>query len=376
MDFQKAIGLIEKSEYVGILLPEDPSLDCLAAGETLAHALKEAGKFVGFLGVPRAKEINKEYFRVVASASVLPHEFIITLNTVETPISRLRYEKGEERIDVVISPKSSSLGEENVTFRQGKILCDCIFTLGIPDIETLNGNTAGFAPNFFTETPCVNIDNSAHNKTYAEVNLINAEKVTISEIVYDFFTAWHEKPLPQEYATLIFSALISQTNFFKTKETNADTLLLASELMRIGANHEEASQISKTALPSALLQLSGRAAVRSKFEENQGVLWSFLTAEDFGKTGRSKKDISHIFEFFKENFPTHTLAVLLAQPSMENSITAFFSGNEEILQAIRDRVPAEFQSPHLELRVPFNSFQEGEEYVSILLKEVMPQKPV
>mgnify|MGYP001589350773 FL=1 len=371
MDLPKAIELIEKSNHVGILLPQDASFDSLASAEVLTRTLEKRGKKIGFVAeVSTEKLPHPQALKKLASLGPLPKEFIISYDAAKSPVAELRYEKQGEEIQIILSPKLMALSKDFVTFREGKFLCDCVVALGVDDIETLDlGKNVD--PAFFTETPIINIDFSPQNKQYGEINLTDLTKSSLAEILYELAVAIQGEPLDQESATLLLAAIISQTKGFSSPQTTADTLLAASELMRLGAKNSEAFALIAEEQSPNLIQLLGRAQVRSKFEKDTGLLWSFLTAEDFQKTGRSPDDNSRVLEELENSFPKHRASVLLWQDGQEDKVNATLAGERPMLETIKERAGGEFQSPYLGLSPTFLSFREAEERLRLLLTEVL-----
>lgn len=370
MDTQKAIELLEKSEHIAILLPLQPTLDSLAAAEVLIQVLTWRQKDVGLL-TPANKEgpARPELFPKIAEAKPLLREFIISVDTSSSAISQLRYEKGEQKVDVILSPKNSPLKKEAVSFKEGKLQCDCAVLLGIANPELLT--LISVEPEFFTDTPLLNIDFSSENKNYGEVNLTNPEKSSLSEVVYALASALDPSSLDAGKATLLLAGIIDETRQFSTPSTNADTLLTASELMRLGAKHSEAQEIYKETLPLSLAQLFGRASVRSKIGEDPKVLWSFVTAEDYEKTGRDPADIPATLDHLQKTLPPSRVLVLLSQQPEDKRVSATLAGEREVLKKIHNQESSEFQSPHLLLANTFSNFREAEEYLTPLIRELL-----
>lgn len=370
MDTQKAVELLEKSEHIAILLPSKPTPDSLAAAEVLTQILTSRQKDVGFLTPVKKEGLSRpELFPKIAEAKSLLREFVISIDTSSSPISQLRYEKGEQKVDVILSPKNSSLKKEAVSFKEGGLQCDCAILLGIANPELLTIDSV--EPEFFTDTPILNIDFSSENKKYGEVNLLNTEKSSLSEIVYALASALDPVPLDADKATLLLAGIIDGTRSFSAPSTSADTLLTASELMRLGAKHALAQEICKETLPLSLAQLLGRASVRSKIDEGAKIAWSFITADDYEKTGRSPTDIPAMLNNLQKTLPPSRVLVLLSQQPEDKMVSAILAGGQEVLEAVRGREPAEFQSPHLRLNNTFSTFREAEDYLSPLIRELL-----
>jgi len=369
MDTQKAIERIEKSEQVGIILGRQPTLDTLAAAEVLSRFLVGLGKTVGPIASSPPPSIpHPELFKTLASARPLPKEFLILVDTAEAPIAQLRYEKHETSLEIVLSPKSISLREDLVSFKEGRVQCDCAIAIAVPDVEDAAEGLA-VEPEFFTETPLINFDTAADNKQYGEVNLVDPSLSSIAEIVYRFITLWPQHVMEQETATLLLAGILDRTDGLRGNP-GPDTLLAASELVRRGGLWQNALALTRQEASLDLLQLFGRATVRSKLAAEEGVLWSFLTAEDFGKTKRSPEDVKAALQYLDQSFPPSRVVALLWQDPIEKNVRAILSSKRAFLETIRGSAPAEFRSPYLEITSSFGSFQEAEEYLAPLLQEV------
>lgn len=370
MEIQRAIELLEKSERIGIITAPEPDLDCLASAEVLAQTLETQGKQVGFL-IPCEKALipHPELFPKVVAGTSLPREFIVSLDISSSPISQLRYEKGDGRLDIIISPKASAVRKEHVSFDEGRVQCDCAFVLGMADIE--KAVITGLDPEFLTETPLINIDISAGNKKYGEVNLVDEQKSSLGEMIYELITNWREAPAAKDAATLLLAGIVSRTHCFRSPQTSADALLAASELKRLGADHALALELAQGGTDLALTQLLGRASVRSKLDQERGILWSFLTPEDFEKTGRSVKDVPAALERLRQEFPPHRLLAFLWQEPVEKGVHTILAGDKGILERVASRAAGEFQSPNFKLSDVFPSFRDAEERVSALLGEAL-----
>lgn len=362
---QSAVELLEKSSHIAILLPADAEHDCLVSAEVLSQTLEGRGKLVGFVTNTPSK-VSPSLFPKLSYGRSLPKEFVVSLDTSFSPVAQLRYEKGEGKIDIIFSPKQESLKKEAVSFRDGKMLCDSVIAIGVPDIEN-----SEIEPHLLSEVPILNIDISPHNKQYGEINLVSPEKSAVSETVYELLTLLCQEPLAKDSATLVLSALIAKTNHFSSAATSADVLLASSELLRLGADLSSAQHASKDTKSSSLVQFLGRASVRSRLDEEHGVLWSFITAEDFEKTGRSPADIALVTEHIRKEFPPHRISALLWQNPEDSIVRATLAGKREILETLEARGAGKFQSPHLLLSSTFQTFREAEEIVASLLDALL-----
>ena len=371
MDTQKAIELLEKSEHAALLLAPEPDIDCWASAEVLARALEEKGKTVGFLPTVRPDHAAPPpVFKKVLNPSALTREFIVSLDTVSSPASQLRYEKHDGRIDVIFSPKATAIRKESFSFRDGTIQCDLIIALGIPDIETMTHHP-DMDPRILTEVPIINIDTSAENRRYGEANLASDERTSLSEIVCQTLQSSDNWAPTGEAATLLLAGIMAATDSFALPIASAAAMTASSCLIAAGASYAAARDLARAGHTLPLLQLASRAAVRSKEDETGGILWSFLTAEDFEKTGRQGADIAFVLRHLSTLLPPRKAHVLLWQDPQEKNIRAILGADTPVLETIASRESGSFQSPHLALAARFSNFQEAEEHIDSLLKRAL-----
>lgn len=369
---QKARDLIAKSEHIALLLAKHPTLDCFAAAEVIARALGAKDKHVGFLpNVSSDAPPPPNDFSHVLNPHSLTREFIIAVDTVHSPVAELRYEKHPDKIEVILSPKSLPIREEAFSFREGKVQCDCLLALGVADIESLSVAELGVEPQFFTETPIINIGNSGEHKPYGEVNFLLPEGASLSELTYELIKAIQDGPLDPEAATIILAGIISATDNFRSP-VRVGTHLAAAELLQIGADQSRAAALAQAEQPITLLQLIARAAVRSKETEAGRVLWSFLTGEDFEKTERGALDAPAVLEALRRFFRPHPVHILLWQDPATRRVQATLRASPPTLAALAARAPGEMRNhPALTLDATFANFPDAEERITALLKEIL-----
>ncbi|MBI3442593.1 MAG: hypothetical protein HY007_02405 [Candidatus Sungbacteria bacterium] len=400
-DLKKAGELIDQSSSFGILLPETPDFDTLAAAEALASVLWSNPKVTGLLSpATLPADIDKTVFTKLTSPTPLLKEFIISVDTSQAPISQLRYEKPNNdtvsRVDIILTPKLVPLGKEQVSFREGTIRCDCLIAIGIPDIERLS-NIRDFPPDFFTENKLINIDTGDANTRYGEANVVDTDRASRCELVWQLLACLPvgtaAKPssptLTADISTLLLAGILSATHGLGAPTLSADTCSAVAELLRCGGRHADAQQLvhmrTKTQ-PLNLLQLFARASVRSKHDEGKDILWSFLTLEDFAKTNRTADDVAAAFEYIYTTLPKSTATALLwqdpsrfdrdesghgADPQSRAPIRVVLAGNQHMLDATIRRENTERLGPGILLRASFRSFRDAEEYVCSLIRPAL-----
>ena len=377
-DTTKALELIEQSSSFGLLLPEQPDFDILAAAEALGSVLMGDQKVVGLLSpAVLPADTDKTTFPRLTGPTPLLKEFIISVDTSHTPVAQLRYEKPENRIDIILTPKLAPLGQEAISFHEGTIRCNVLVAIGVSDVEHLS-NMADFPPEFFTENKLINIDIGETNSRYGEANYVDPSQASRSELVYHLLASRPGFSLPPHMGTLLLAGILSATHELTSATTSADTFTAIAELIRLGGNHIEAQQLirqrqqAQAQQPLMLLQLFARASVRSKHDEDQSILWSFLTTEDFTKTNRTPEDVPAVLEYVRVALPKSLVTVLIWQdPAAAASIHVLLSGDQAILDAIASKEDAEQISHGIRLRATFTSFRDAEESVHLLIRTAL-----
>lgn len=370
---QKARDLLASAEQVAILLPAHPPLDAFVAAEVFARVLEGRDKYVAFLPNVAADALTlPEIFARVRNPHPIIRERIIAIDTAHAPVAQLRYEKHDERIDIVLSPKSIPIREDAFSFREGKILCDALITIAVPEIEDVSVEALGLTPHFFTDTPIINIGNAEGHQQYGEINLL-APRASLSEIATVCVKAMDDKAPDAEMATLLLAGVISDSRNFAAP-VGAGTHLAAADLLQCGADYARAASLAGEDKPFSLLQLIARASVRSKETDEGRVLWSFLTAEDFQKTTRSPQDATAVMEALPRFFPAHTTTVLLWQDPRTREIRSIIRAEREVLLAIAEREPGTMGNPLFIPHAAFAHFMEAEEYIGALLPRAIEDR--
>ncbi len=356
---RNAVELLEKSAHVLVALPASPSLDQYAAAEALLRTAAGRGKSAALAAnTPPPSDA----FRAIAGSAGPLREFVVSVDTSASPLSELHYERRDGAVDIVLVPKQGPLGSKNISFGEGKTLCDCLIQIGT-DARTAQ-------PDDQERAPTVVIDTRTLPQPERGVALADADASSAAEITAGLIAAWNPDALDAETATLLAAGILEETEGLRTARPEA--LECVSRLMRAGADRAAAERLAAATQPVALVQLFGRATVRSRLENDSSVLWSFLTREDFEKTGRSPDDAEAVLDFLDRSFPQHRVSALLMQPSgSPDAIRTVLSGERGALERIRERVPAAFRSPHLELLSPEASFRDAEEHLAVLLKAVL-----
>lgn len=371
-----AVAALEKSERVGIALPKEPDLDCIASAEALIQGLTALGKQVGFItarpDAALAPLSDSELFTQVIQWPTLPKELVLLVDESVAPVSQIRYYKEDQRLRVVLTPQSRAVAQESISFHEGAITCDTALFLGVSSLESLK-NILSAPTEFFSGITTLNIDTSQENTEYANHNLVTYASASLSELAYKFLTAMPSPvTIPAQSATMLLAGLMHCTNTFHKGEVSPESYTAAAELLHFGADHKTALRLVNGEKPIELLQFFGRASVRSRMDHDHRTLWSFVTDEDFLRTARTPRDVPALLAHLEAFFPLHETRVALWQDPFTKRVQILVGGDKTALQALSSRAPSQFAGHNLEFQSTFPSFTEAEQSATHALAHAHP----
>jgi nanoRNase/pAp phosphatase (c-di-AMP/oligoRNAs hydrolase) len=377
-----ALDQLEKSERIGVLLHASPDIDTLASAEAIFGALHERGKVIGFITPPPPLPIlTQSPFSYISAPQKLPRDFIISIDRSEAPISELRYEKGDAKLDIIITPKNSTIPHHAIAYQEGSVSCDCLIFLGISDPSSSPLNELGISPSFFNEHPIIAISTeiggaSAYqlplpNESSSRapvISIMDPSASSLSEIVWRLLCEAYPPVKTPNILTLLLAGIFCRTNNLRAHSITPGTLRAAADLLQHGARQGDAAQYTHPINDPSFLQLLGRALARSK--KDADIVWSFITEQDFAKTGRSPDDAPALLRELAYSFPSESLHILLWEDAATRMVRAILVAPRQLLDIISTRVPSVLSNPHLDIQSRFPDFPSAEHYLESLLEEV------
>ncbi len=130
----------------------------------------------------------------------------------------------------------------------------------------------------------INFDHHPDNTNFGQINLVNAEKSSVAELVYDFFKfcGW---PITKDAAVCLLTGIITDTGSFLHSNTKAETLKAAAHLMKKGANlNKILHHIYKNKNPK-ILKAWGKAMENSFYDSKNKIIYSVITDNDLKELG-------------------------------------------------------------------------------------------
>lgn len=142
----------------------------------------------------------------------------------------------------------------------------------------------------------INIDHHAYDRKWADINWIDSESSSVSEMIFYLFK-FLELPLTEEEATSLYVGIVTDTHNFTQTNTNSQSHIIASELLRSGV---EPSVIEKNVYGTKsfnALCLLGTSLRNIKIDSTGKIAYIQITNRDFYETKTSPEDTEDIINY-------------------------------------------------------------------------------
>ncbi len=309
---------IKKSKNILITFNKNWNGDAVSSALALFLYLKKINKKCEIIADKnKGKDIFSflpEYNKIQNSFTGLKR-FIISINTLNTEIEKVKYEKNTNSLDFIIFPKKGFLRDKDISTKAGNFKFDLIISIDNPDLESI-GQIYEQETDFFYHTPIINIDHKSNNENFGQINLIDLTTVSVSEILTNLITS-NKDDISEDIATCLLAGIISKTKNFRTTNITPKVLTNSSKLITLGADREKIVNKIFRSRSINVLKLWGRVLARLTSTLNNGVLWSVITKEDFKKTSTTLNDIPEVIDELISNIPEAKIVVIFYELSSE-----------------------------------------------------------
>ncbi|MEK9147926.1 MAG: hypothetical protein AAB650_00640, partial [Patescibacteria group bacterium] len=343
-NFEQVAAQIAESSAIAIVLPDSPGMDILGSVRVLTAALAKLEKAVTVFAPPVLPARGLLPWPVLDADDEPLRDLIISFDVTRSPIRELKYERDQNRLNIILSPTKSHLSKEDIEFRSGPLRYDLVITLGVPNLETASSSLSR-VPELLHEKPVVNIDDHPANTGYGEFNLAASPRghdgpATLPELIDRLLAALKVPSDDLETATALLCSLYASTHGFRPAKTTANALVLAARLMRCGGDLPRAARALNYGRSLEEARLAGRAMARSRWDEESLTLWSLLTKDDLLKTGGASEAPMLIMPILKELYPGAEWHVLLWHDPSQDVVRGLLAHDDETrLKALSPEAP-------------------------------------
>ncbi|MEA3249845.1 MAG: hypothetical protein U9Q03_05870 [Patescibacteria group bacterium] len=284
---KQIIDAIGKGDHVLVTFRKEWTADAVASALALARLIEARGKKADVVcdGFTPAKQISflPDIDRITPELGKL-RKFVISLDVTKNEVDEMTYVMNDDRLDILVTPKSGLYQEADVSTRSSAFKYDLIVTVDTPDLGAL-GKPFADHPELFYDTPIINVDHGAHNENFGNINAVDITATSAAELVHRILREANGGLLAEDTATLLLTGIISKTKSFRSANVTPKTLDIAAELVAAGARREEIVQNLYKTRSLATLKLWGRALARIQHDRETGMAWALLTRDDFVHSG-------------------------------------------------------------------------------------------
>jgi nanoRNase/pAp phosphatase (c-di-AMP/oligoRNAs hydrolase) len=226
-----------------VIIPQNPTLDKVAAGLALYLSLKKQGKQV-IIACP--SEMTVAFNRLFAVNKIQKQignrDLTITFKGQKDKIEKIFSQTQGEDLNLVIEPRTgcTAVSQNQVSFSYSGAQADIIFILGATKPEDL-GKFYTVEKKIFEQALTVNLDFQGQNSRFAKLNLVSSEFASCSELVV-YLMQNLNLPADQDIATNLFSGIKANNSNFLAANVKATTFEAAAWCLRKGVQPRLNSQ--------------------------------------------------------------------------------------------------------------------------------------
>jgi nanoRNase/pAp phosphatase (c-di-AMP/oligoRNAs hydrolase) len=310
---QQIFEAVEKSKDILITFKKDCNGDNLGGAIALLLFLRKMGKKAsiacdnfklpaGYTFLPQIKEIKDEINNL--------RKFIISLDISRAKVDEISYDVKENELDFIVSPKMGFFEDSDISSKSSGFKYDLIFVIGTQDLEEL-GNIYDQDTEFFYKTPIINLDYSAANENFGQINLVSLTVSSVCDILFNLFVDYNEEMIDDDIATALLTGIITATKNFKSNKVTPTTLSTASRLITNGARRSEIVQNLYHARSLATLKLWGRILAHLKNDSKRKLVWSLVPQKDFVLTGTREENLDDVVEeLIANSYEVETVVII------------------------------------------------------------------
>ena len=227
--------IITKNASGVIILPNNPSIDAIAAGTSLYLSLLKMGKTAALVCSSPVQADFAGVDKIQNSLSVNGNNLVISFPYSDGSIDKVDYNIQGENFNLIITPRSGfpKLDQNQVKYSYSGGNFQFITVIDSPNLNSL-GEIYSNNQNQFQGKDIINIDRHLINNYYGTVNFVNKTISSISELVFKVIQSLRIE-IDKDIATNFYLGIASSTNNFASYSVNANTFETVANLLRLGA---------------------------------------------------------------------------------------------------------------------------------------------
>jgi bifunctional oligoribonuclease and PAP phosphatase NrnA len=317
---QQAINYILRSESILIVTHEKIDGDGLGSGLALYKALNKLKKKVSFISFDKIPDSLKflPNCDIVSSEVPVGKDFLISLDCADIEVDKLRYNKIDNRLNILITPKSGTFTKEDVSFRRGQSKFDLIIALDCGDINQI-GKLKKENIDLFYDNIVINIDHHISNDHFGKINFVDPTATSTAEIVLSLLDAMQSqidnniKLMDSDIATCLLTGITVDTNSFQNQNTSPKAFSVSAQLLAAGAKQQEIIKNIYKTHDLSTLKLWGRALSNLKYDSDAKIVWTIINKADFENSKAEEYQVEGLMDELITSAPGSEIALLIRE---------------------------------------------------------------
>lgn len=293
--------LINQSNKILVTFRKTYSLDTIASALALSFFLEKLGKEVlifcekidfpyEYYSLPKIENIKNDLSFLEKS--------LISFDISRTKIKEFSYNLEKDKLNILIAHNKGIFNPEEINITSVNPY-DLVIILDTPKLDLL-GDIYKDHKKIFSK-PTINLDYHQENDNFGQINFIDQESITCSEIIFKLITYFDENLLGDEkIKTCLLNGMISDEKNYFIPIKNFNLKLLARALENI--NNDFTKKIS----------------------------WVILTREDFKESQSGENDLILLIRGLLNYFYQNKLFILIYEHEMNKIKVQILSPNKEI----------------------------------------------
>lgn len=308
---------LTNSHQIAVVLPEQVSIDLISAALAIYKKLVNDGKQVTIFSsgpnIPKQEFIANQ--PIIRSNFGSAQELTIKVNGQSVKPKQIRYEKLHDDLFVYVTPEESSkqFTSDDVEVIPAVTSYDLLVILGADTLESI-GKLYETNTELFFNTTKIAISNKLDQEYFGTITWVESDTPSISQQIAEWLLKDDQNILKDDFvATSLLTGIISATQSFSDPRTTPDSLAIAAKLVSNGARRGDVIKYLYKTKPFNLLQLWGRALARIKTFQNNSILYTVITAQDFAKTQTDSSYLAQVLSEIISMANNYQLIILSAE---------------------------------------------------------------
>lgn len=250
---------LPSAQNILVLIPQNPTLDKVAAGLALYLSFKKQSKQV-IIACP--SEMTVAFNRLFAVNKIQQQignrDLTITFKGQKDRIEKILSQTQGEDLNLLIESRTgcAAISQEQVSFSYSGAQADIIFILGAVQPEDL-GKFYTTEKKIFEQALTVNLDFQGQNSRFAKLNLVSSEFTSCSELIV-YLMQNLNLSVDQDIATNLFSGIKANNSNFLAANVKAATFEAAAWCLQNGAQ----PRLSIQPAPQPIMPISSQPPAR------------------------------------------------------------------------------------------------------------------